>query len=210
MKKIDKTAIITSLVCLIPIIIGIIIYNKLPEQLPTHFDFKGEVDSYSSKNFTVFCMPLILCALNLFTHFMLNNDPKKRNIDKFFMNIGKWTIPVVSIIVLTITYLVGMEIHISVEKFVPAMISLLFIVIGNYLPKCKQNYTAGIRLPWTLGSEENWNRTHRLAGFIWLVAGVVLFVSSFISSLPYLFFPVVIVMVIVPMIYSYLLFKKGI
>ena len=92
----------------------------------------------------------------------------------------------------------------------PVFMGLLFILIGNYLPKTKQSYTMGIRLPWTLSSEENWNRTHRLAGFLWVLCGVLFIVMSFIGwSLP-LFLILLAVMILVPLIYSYLLYRKGI
>ena len=84
----------------------------------------------------------------------------------------------------------------------------LFVVIGNYLPKCKQSYTVGIKIPWTLNDEENWNKTHRLAGFLWVIGGVVIMATAFLGTF-WLFFVVLIPMVIVPFVYSYSLYKKS-
>ena len=81
------------------------------------------------------------------------------------------------------------------------------MVIGNYLPKCKQNYTLGIKLPWTLDDEENWNRTHRFAGFLWVVGGVLIAINAFLEW-EWLFLVVVFAMVLIPAIYSYLYYKK--
>ena len=93
---------------------------------------------------------------------------------------------------------------------IPILIGLLFIVIGNYMPKTKQSYTMGIKLPWTLASEENWNRTHRLAGFLWVIGGVYFLAMTFIGWSLVAFLIPLAVMVLVPAVYSYLLYRKGI
>ena len=92
---------------------------------------------------------------------------------------------------------------------VSVFMGLVFVAVGNYLPKCRLNYTIGIKIPWTLNSEENWNKTHRLAGFVWVIGGVLIAVLSIFSTL-WLIFPVILVMTLIPMIYSYLLYRKGI
>ena len=91
----------------------------------------------------------------------------------------------------------------------PILLGLIFIAIGNYLPKCKQNYTIGIKIPWTLASEENWNRTHRFAGWVWVGGGVVMLLSGFLGIFWLTLVPAII-MAAVPLIYSYILHKKGI
>ena len=104
----------------------------------------------------------------------------------------------------------GLGHGLRVERIMPCFMGLLFVIIGNYLPKTKQSYTMGIRIPWTLNSEENWNRTHRLAGFLWVLGGLWFIVMSFIGwSLPAFLAPLL-VMVLVPVVYSYVLYKKGI
>jgi uncharacterized membrane protein len=85
-----------------------------------------------------------------------------------------------------------------------------FLYIGNYMPKCKQNFTLGIKLPWTLNSEANWNATHRLAGKVWMAAGVLFLLCIFLPK-PALMLALLIilpVMVLVPLVYSYLYYKK--
>ena len=97
------------------------------------------------------------------------------------------------------------------ETIVPLLVGILFVVIGNYLPKTKQSYTMGIKLPWTLASEENWNRTHRLAGFLWVIGGILLILLTLLRLWnTWTFLLVIIPMSVVPMIYSYLLYRKGI
>ena len=90
----------------------------------------------------------------------------------------------------------------------PLFMGALFVIIGNYMPKCKQSYTIGIKIPWTLNDEENWNKTHRMAGFLWVIGGVVIMATAFLGTFQ-LLFVVLIPMVIIPFVYSYLLYKKN-
>lgn len=210
-KWLDKTMVISSLFCLIPMIVGLILYNQLPDQLPTHWGANGEIDDYSSKNFTVYMLPLIFIGLNLFTHFILNNDPKRGNASDIARLIGKWTIPAVSVFATILTYGTALGYSLNVSLLTPIFVSIIFIVIGNYLPKCKRNYTVGIRLPWTLDSEANWNKTHRLAGFVWVAGGLFNVLLALIKvNLLYSTAAVITVLVVVPMVYSYQLYRKGI
>ena len=207
--KNKKTLVITSLICLLPIIVGALVYKRLPETIATHFDLNGNPDGWSSRAFAVFGLPAILLAVNLLLPFMLRADPKHENMSGALVNITIWTIPVLSLIcsVLTLGRALGYDVRI--ERVLPVFMGVLFILIGNYLPKTKQSYTMGIKLPWTLASEENWNRTHRLAGFLWVLGGIYFIVVSFIGwSVPAFVIPLV-VMVLVPMVYSYLLYRKG-
>jgi uncharacterized membrane protein len=110
---------------------------------------------------------------------------------------------------LSLTYAVALGATVRVEIFIIIFLGLLFTIVGNYLPKSKQNYTIGIKLPWTLNSEENWNRTHRMAGRLWVLCGIAMILTSFLG-LFWLFFVVALVMVLAPAIYSYVLHRKGI
>lgn len=210
MKKIDKTMVITSLICILPILFGALMYNKLPEQIPTHWNFNGEIDDYSSKATTVFILPIFMLVLNIITNVTLNNDPKKRNMAKPIVLLGKWTVPIVTVFCVSISLLTAMGIEIPIEKIVPVFVGILFICVGNYLPKCKQNYSAGIKLPWTLNSEENWNKTHRLAGYVWMMGGVIMLFLTVTGWSQYAFFVLMMVLVLIPSVYSYSLYKKGI
>ena len=95
---------------------------------------------------------------------------------------------------------------------VPFIISvcfaLMFVAAGNYLPKCRQNYTMGIKLPWTLADEDNWNRTHRMAGYVWTAGGILMLIMGFFH-LASLFFLVFMAMVLIPSVYSMILWRRG-
>ena len=208
-RKYLKVLIVTSVVLLLPILAGVVLWEQLPEQIPTHWNLQGEVDSWSSKAFAVFGMPLILLAVQWLCAFATNADPKKANHSQKVMHMVLWIVPVVSLIIFTAMYSTALGKSVRVEVILPLILGLAFTIIGNYLPKCKQSYTIGIKLPWTLNSEENWNKTHRFAGRIWLVCGLVIMVSAFVGGIGILIAAAA-VMVLVPCIYSYILHRKGI
>lgn len=208
-KKNKGTLIITSIVLLIPIFIGLILWNQLPEQIPTHWNANGEVDGWSSKAFAVFGLPLLMLAFQWLCTLGTGADPKKANHPEKVVQLVLWIIPVITIFLFTVTYMVALGQEVRMEVIMPVLVGLLLTVVGNYMPKCKQNYTIGIKIPWTLNSEENWNKTHRFAGWIWTFGGLAIVLTGFVGGV-WLFLPVVLVMVLAPMIYSYVLHRKGI
>ena len=208
--KVDKLMIISTVICLLPIILSLIMYDKLPDKMPIHWDIEGNPDNYGSKAFAVIGLPFMMAGLNLITHFALNSDPKRENSSVVLKLIGKLTVPFLSVALVPITLFAGLGYEIPIEKIVPAFVGLLFIIIGNYLPKSKQNYTVGIKLPWTLNNEANWNKTHRLAGYLWIIGGLLMFLNSFLKIywIP-VFFIIISCMIFIPAIYSYILYKNG-
>lgn len=206
-KKNLPKLIITSLITLIPILIGLVLWDKLPDQVPVHWDINGEVDDYATKTQAVFLMPLVLVAFHWICAFGTSLDPKKHNINDKMFTLVLWIIPVISLLCNSMVFATALGHKVNVEIIMPLFFGALFIVIGNYFPKCKQSYTVGIKIPWTLNDEENWNKTHRMAGFLWVIGGIIIMATAFLGSF-WLFFVVLIPMVVVPFVYSYVLYKK--
>ena len=209
MKKIfDKTTILSTIVILLPIIPALLFYNRIPEVVAIHFNAQGVADGWASRPFAVFALPLLLAVLNIFTQFMLLSDPK-RDIQSKLFRLARWSIAPISIVVNTFTLMIALSIQIPIERIVPLAIAILFLVIGNYLPKSKQNYTIGIRLPWTLASEQNWNKTHRFAGWVWSIGSLVLIIAIIIGLPTLIIFIIVIaLMSIIPIVYSYIYYQR--
>ena len=207
-KKNLRVLMITSIVTLLPILAGIILWNRLPEQMPIHWNAAGEVDGWSSKTVAVFGMPLIMLAVQWLCALGTGADPKKNNHPEKVLQMVLWLVPVLSVVLYTVTYLTALGVGVRMEVVMPVFMGLLFVIIGNYLPKCKQNYTIGIKIPWTLDNEENWNKTHRFAGFLWVACGIAIMLTVFLGGFV-MFFCITILMVLVPIIYSYVLHKKG-
>ena len=208
-KKCWKTLIITSIVILLPIVAGLLLWNRLPEQMPTHWNAQGVTDGWSSKPFAVFGLPGILLAAQWLCVLGTSADPKKANHPEKVLHLVLWIIPVLSVVLLSITYAVALGKQVRIEVILPVLIGLIFTIIGNYMPKCRQNYTIGIKIPWTLESEENWNKTHRFAGILWVICGIAIMFSGIFGGV-WIFLGVVILMVAAPVIYSYILHRKGI
>ena len=210
MKKYLKTMILTSLLTLLPIVAGLILWNRLPEQMPTHWGMDGQVDGWSGKVFGIFGLPLILLAVHwLCALATFYADPKKQNHSDKILHLVLWITPVLSLLLHSFVYAAALGMAVDMNMMMPIFFGLLFTVIGNYLPKCKQNYTVGIKIPWTLDSEENWNKTHRFAGILWVIGGLTVLVLGFFGAV-WVYIPIMIAMTIVPVVYSFLLYRKGI
>ena len=205
-----KKLILTSIVILLPIIIGLILWNKLPDKLPTHWNAEGVVDGWSSKTFAVIGLPGFLFAVHWGCVLASSADPKKQNIEGKVLNVVFWICPIISVLGATLIYGTALGMDFKVDKIVLALVGIMFIVIGNYLPKCKQSYTMGIKLPWTLSDEENWNRTHRLGGKLWVASGFVIILCMLLptNAMSAVLIIILFSAVIVPTIYSYQLYKK--
>ena len=208
-KKHWKILAVTSIATLLPALVGLVLWHQLPAELPIHWNAQGEVDGVSSKTVAVLGMPLFLVAMQWVVTLAMLADPKRQNHSAKMLHLSLWLIPAVSIMVGAVTYATALGHEVRVGLILPLFLGLLFVIIGNYLPKCKQNYTVGIKLPWTLHSEENWNKTHRLAGFLWVLCGLVIIVSGFFGSLAVIVIAPL-VMVLVPLVYSYILYRRGI
>lgn len=206
-KKHKVLMVITSLIILIPIVVGIVLWDKLPEQLPTHWGVNGQPDNYTSKFVAVYGMPALLLLIHWACIFFTSLDPKNKDIDKKPLMLVFWICPVVSILAVTMVYSVSMGVGLDVNTICIIFLGVIFIVIGNYLPKCRQNYTIGIKLPWTLDDEENWNKTHRFGGIVMTAGGFVLLLLAAFKSIP-LAVAVVFIIAIIPGVYSYLIYRK--
>lgn len=206
-KKHKKTIIITSILTLAPMLVGIILWDKLPAEIPTHFGINNTPDGYSSKAFAVFGLPLFMLAMHIICILATKVDPKMSGINDKVFTLVLYIIPAVSLLICAMIYPVALGKEMRIGLFAMLFMGLLFTVTGNYLPKCKPSYTVGIKLPWTLDDSENWTKTHALAGKLWVAGGLLIIATAFFEN-PFVFFAVVLVMVLVPTVYSYLLFKN--
>ncbi len=206
LKKYKSTIILTSVLTLLPIVAGMILWNRLPAQIATHFGTDNQPDGFSSKAFAVFGLPLIMLGIHLLCIITTNLDPKGKNISGKAIGVVLWIIPLTSLLLMSVTYAYALGSKIRIGFIVIMFLGILFILLGNYMPKTKLNYTFGLRIPWTLNDEDNWVKTHRLAGKIMVLGGAIICATAIFEN-PFIFFPVVIVMTVGPVIYSYKLHK---
>lgn len=147
MKKYKAKIIITSIITLFPMLLGILLWSKLPDSLATHFGTGNIPNGWSSKAATVFGLPLFLLLTHLFVIIVTLNDPKRQNIGKKILSFTFWIVPLVSIICFVSIYGYALDIPVNMDTIATLFIGVLFIIIGNYMSKNHQNYTVGIRLP---------------------------------------------------------------
>ena len=208
-KKNLKVLMITSIIILLPMLVGLILWNQLPDKIPFHWNAAGEVDGWASRSVAVFVPSAAMLALQWLCVVVTSADPKKQNHPDKVIHLVLWLIPLLTGFISALMYATALGRSVRVEVLMPILLGLIFIAIGNYLPKCKQNYTIGIKIPWTLASEENWNRTHRLSGWVWVGGGIVMMLAGFFDAF-WVTMIVVAIMVLVPLIYSYILHRKGV
>ena len=209
-KKNLKRLLLTSAVILLPILAGVILWDQLPNIVPIHFGANGKPDGYATRAVAVFVMPLVLLAFHWLCTLGTAADPKNKNIDKKALGLVLWICPMISLLINGVIYVTALGIAIDIPMIFGLFFGCLFVVIGNYMPKCRQSYTMGIKLPWTLENEDNWNRTHRFAGRLWTLGGLLTIVTAFLgNAFIFVFLGLVLLMVIIPTVYSYLLYKKN-
>ena len=206
-RKYKRTLIISTLVLLIPVIVGLLLWEQLPDPMPFHWNIQGEVDGWASKATAVFGMPALMIAMQWVCLFACTADPKRANYNPKMMKMALWICPGIGLILCTMVYTAALGQELPIERIIPVIFGVLFLVMGNWLPKCQQTYTMGIKLPWTLASEENWNATHRFGGKVWFLGGILSILSALVGRF-WILMVILLAMVILPTAYSYCYFAK--
>lgn len=211
-RKISNMQIAICGLSLIPVIILLLVYDKLPPQVITNWGFNGEV-SYGDKS-TMWLITGMAPVLGILFYILPKIDPRKSSYKKFSSSYEFFQV-VMQLFFIILTGLMVIENlkpgTINIATVVTALCGILFIVIGNMMPKFRQNFFCGIKTPWTLSNEEVWTKTHRLGGRMMFVAGVIAFIGAFLPGevwkMAAIFVPVL-TAAIVPGVMSYIWFQK--
>lgn len=208
--------ILVLLLIAIPFGYALYLYPDLPQIIPTHFNVKGEADAYGGRN-SIYLGPGIMGVVSILMFALLSNlksiDPKRyqQTDDQLFWKFGLFMVAFLSSLSLGILYITAHP-DVSIQKFIIPAIGIAFACIGWFMPKFPQNYFAGLRLPWTLDNADNWNATHKMAGKVWVVGGCVAALSGFVftgETAFMAFMGVILLMVIIPIFFSYRMFRNG-
>lgn len=202
--------VVSSVITLLPMLFGVIMWDKIPDEIVSHIGISGTPDAMSSKGFMVFGMPLVMLAVHLLCLFLSDKDPGHKKQPRKAIGIVFWIIPVASIFVNSLMYAATFEVSFNPMMLVVGFLAFMFIGIGNYLPTCKQSATMGIKIKWTLENAENWRATHRFSGKVWFICGLLMLPCIFLPEkyAPTLLIGIIIPVVLLPVCYSYLYYKK--
>ena len=192
--------------------LGGLFYSSLPNMMPMHWNYLGQIDSYMPKHIALWYMPTLTLVMALSFMILPFFDPKK---EKYQLFAHEWGIMQMGIIGF-MAYVHGMIIYLTLNPSVQMMplmfigLGALFILMGNYMSKIRQNYFIGVKTPWTLASEDNWNKTHRYASWSFVLAGIVCLAESyFIWYAHIIILGSILLAAFLPIMYSFLLYKKA-
>jgi uncharacterized membrane protein len=200
---------------LLPFAYAAWVYPSLPPTIPIHFNMEGKADGWGSRE-SIFIGPAILGFVSFFVYLLMINirkiDPKRYEgaDDKVYAQYGLFLVAFLSVLSLVII-LSAVNQDIPVEKLVFGIMGFAFAIMGIFMPRLKQNYIAGYRLPWTLEDEKNWQSTHSLAGKYWLYGGLLQSITAILLQGKWIFITfmlILAVMVIAPLIHSFTFFKR--
>jgi len=216
MKKSTPNLLLALVILAVPFAYAAYIYPTLPQTIPTHFNMKGEADGFGERS-TIFLGPGILSGVGLFTFFLLSNiknfDPKKFKAEDegMFKKLALFLVAFLSLLGLIITF-ASTTPKLNITNLLLPLLGISFAIMGWYMPKIHQNYFAGFKLPWTLENVDNWNETHKLAGKVWIYGGIVQAIGTLILPSVAAFIVFIgstFIMVIIPTVFSYRMFKRG-
>ena len=208
--KNKKLLILTSALTLLPIPVGLLLWNQFPETMAVHFGLTGSADGYASTSCAIFVPPLILLAVHWLCIWGTALDKGNKNRNQKMQTIVLWVLPLIGNLSSCGIYALALGWNFSPVAWTMIPMGILFAIIGNYLPKTRMNSTMGIKIYWTYTSEENWNATHRFAGKVWMIGGIVI---ALCALLPHLWavsimMAVFLVLVLLPIIYSWRYYRK--
>ena len=205
-----KQLIFSSLAILFPILVGLLLWDRLPDTLTTHWGFDGQADGWSSLPVAIFLPPLLLLAGHWLCIFFTGKDPGNMGRNKQLSSIVLWIFPVLSNLICVTMYAIALGKDFSPVAPMMGLMGLLFAIIGNYMPKTRMNGTMGIKVYWAYTSQENWDATHRFGGKMWFFGGILLMFTAFLPEkwAVAAMLGAILLLAIFPMLYSYLYYRK--
>lgn len=203
---------IPYLIVAVAIVASLIQFSHLPARMPTHWGVNGEVNGWSSRLWGAFTLPLILLLLALMMKWLPNIDPRRANYPKFA---GTFDAIFISVMLLLLVMHVALlaaarGYPVRFERWVPVAIGLFLVVLGNLLPRARPNWFIGVRTPWTLSSDRVWEKTHRLAGYVFVAAGIIVAIIGLtgVRFAPALIGPVIGAAALSLVVYSYVEWRR--
>jgi len=205
-----KTEILPILFVIISIVLSFYFYTHFPARVATHWNIQGQVDGWSGRGFAAFFFPLLNLAIYLLMLYIPYLDPKKSNYEKF--RAAYHGVKNILVIFLTLIYLVvslnALGHKVPVNVIVPLGVGILFVIIGYYLDRVKQNWFFGIRTPWTLSSEVVWQKTHHFGSRVFMLGGLLFILGALFPAWFLPLFVILLLLILSVIVYSYLIYRR--
>ena len=199
-----------TVIGLLPILMGLAVYSKLPEKMPIHWGLDGEPNGYATRLAGILILPLIMVGVKVIVQFSLESASKTNlKLEKLML----WVLPILSVTFQSLTLSQALGYHLDIALITMVTVGIIFILLGNYIPKTSQNRVAGFRFPMTLSNPDNWQKTNRLGGMMLVISGIIMILGGVIST----WYPIVAVLtfivilfliILVPLCYSIRLARK--
>lgn len=199
-KLFTITLLLSSAICLLPIALGFLLWDKLPENIPQQYGWNDQVNWSLPKPLGFILCPVLLAIVNVIMQIATKLSRKKLN--KKVEVILFWIIPVLSILVNSLIILKTAGLNIEISQSVILLVSIVFIIIGNYMPKVEANALIGIRAPWINNNAEVWAKTNRLGGILFVLTGIINLITCFTPIGKYVFIASVLIVSLVTLGYS--------
>lgn len=179
MKKINmKSLIITSIVCLLPIICGLIFYNALPGSIAIHWGIDNNPNGYFLKPVFVFGMPIMMVALQVFCCIVSDLSDKNPEANKKAVTVYKWIIPVITVVMYAVTIAIALGNDLDIRKIVMCILGILFIISGNYMPKVRSDYYMNSKVFWVKNRDEKLvNKAMKVTAYGFIGFGILFILS---------------------------------
>jgi uncharacterized membrane protein len=210
MMKPARTLIVSAVFVAIAVGVAVWLWPHMPARMPNHWDISGQPNGYAPRFWAVAMWPLLIFVLAVLTVTLPRISPKRFGLESFvgiygaLMLVGQGVLLVLGIAAM----LAGAGHAVPMAIIAPLAVGVLLIVRGNYMGKLRSNFFMGIRTPWTLASEAVWERTHRLAAWVYVLAGMAMIVLELAGAMTGWWLAAVVVVVLIPHAYSYFIYRR--
>jgi uncharacterized membrane protein len=188
------------------------VYTRLPQRVPSHWNLQGEVDGWMDKPFGALMQPAIATFILALLWLMPRIDPRRANVEHFAEDRRLITNLLILFFAVVQVATLGQALGwpIEVDRVVTASVGLLFVGLGNYLPRVRSNWFIGIRTPWTMDNDRVWRATHRVGGRAFVAAGLVMALAALLppEARGWAIGTAIAIAAVVPLVYSYVAYRR--
>ena len=209
-SKLSRTDLLSAGFVALSFLVALALYARLPDRVATHWNGRGVADGFLPKPWGALILPLVMASVWLLLWLIPRVSPRGYGLERSHRAyaIVQAAIMAFLFVVTVMALLAATGAPVSIARVIPAAVGALFMVLGNFLPKFTRNFFVGVRTPWTLASDEVWLRTHRLAGALFVAAGLLIVSSSLIGAGMIAILPAVGAVALAPVIYSFVIYRR--